>query len=247
MPASVTTIGLVRPQLAYKTARYGARFTVADRWFASSQIHHGCHRPDGTPCRLTGTHRIDKHLVCPLTGDIVDRDHNAARNLRDWPDTPVDAQSVLRPRPSAVAAVVSQTAAQTIGPTDGPGSSRKTIPTGRPRAMRPNRNPATGKGTPRGERLNDQYQSPRCNGWMEDPDRPRVAGSAHRSTPSTPCSLCPLPTTVSDDFDYTRKVFDVGKPTTPKRGLLTEGPDSRADVRNMMIALTLFVIAMIAS
>jgi hypothetical protein len=59
---------------------------------------------------------------------IVDRDHNAARNLRDWPDKPVGAQSVRRPRPSAVAAVVPQTAAQTIGTTDRLGSSRKTIP-----------------------------------------------------------------------------------------------------------------------
>jgi putative transposase len=123
---SDAAMGAIRPQLAYKSARCGATLTVADRWFASSQIHHGCHRPDGTPCRLVGKHRIAKQLVCPLTGEIVDRDHNAARNLRDWPDLPVDAQSVRRPRTSAVAAVVPETAAQTFGTTGGLGSSRKT-------------------------------------------------------------------------------------------------------------------------
>jgi putative transposase len=83
---SDAAMGLVKPQLAYKTARYGAVLTVADRWFASSQIHHGHTNPDGTACRLIGKGHIDKHLVCPLTGDVVDRDRNAALNLRDWPD-----------------------------------------------------------------------------------------------------------------------------------------------------------------
>ena len=79
-------------------------------------------RPDGTPCRLTGKHRIAKQLVCPLTDEIVDRDHNAARNLRDWPDMPVDAQSVRRPRSSAVPAVVPETTAQTVDSINGLGS-----------------------------------------------------------------------------------------------------------------------------
>jgi putative transposase len=83
---SDAAMGLVGPQLVYETARHGGNLTVADRWFASSQIHHGCATPDGTPCRLIGKGRIDKHLVCPLTGEVVDRDINAARNLRDWPD-----------------------------------------------------------------------------------------------------------------------------------------------------------------
>jgi putative transposase len=123
---SDAAMGAIRPQLAYKTARYGATLTVADRWFPSSQIHHGCHRPDGTPCRLTGKHRIAKQLVCPLTGEIVDRDINAARNLRDWPDMPVDAQLVCRPRSSAVPAAVPETTAQTVDPINGLGSSPKT-------------------------------------------------------------------------------------------------------------------------
>jgi putative transposase len=70
---SDAAMGAVRPQLAYKTACWGGSLTVADRWFASSQIHHGCSAPDGTPCRLVGKGRIDKLLVCPQTGEVVDR------------------------------------------------------------------------------------------------------------------------------------------------------------------------------
>jgi putative transposase len=83
---SDAAMGLIGPMLAYKSVRHGGELVVADRWFASSQIHHGCTAPDGTPCRLVGKGRIDKLLVCPHTGDVVDRDHNAARNLRDWPE-----------------------------------------------------------------------------------------------------------------------------------------------------------------
>jgi putative transposase len=83
---SDAAMGLVKPQLAYKTACFGGVLTMADRWYASSQIHHGCTSPDGTPCRLIGKGRIDKKLVCPHTGEVVDRDRNAALNLRDWPD-----------------------------------------------------------------------------------------------------------------------------------------------------------------
>jgi putative transposase len=83
---SDAAMGLVGPQLAYKTTHYGTVLTRADRWFASSQIHHGCTTPDGAPCRLLGKGHIDKKLVCPQTGEVIDRDRNAALNLRDWPD-----------------------------------------------------------------------------------------------------------------------------------------------------------------
>ncbi len=128
---SDAAMGLVRPQLLYKTTRYGVTLTVADRWFPSSQIHHGCLQPDGSPCRLeskrdAGKIKLDKTLRCPITGEDVDRDINAARNLRDWPDMPVDAQLGRRPRPSAIPETALETAAQTVGTTDRLGSSRKT-------------------------------------------------------------------------------------------------------------------------
>ena len=102
---SDAAMGLIRPQLTYKTLRHGSTLTVADRWFASSQIHHGCYQPEGSPCRLVGKGRIDKHLICPVTGEVVDRDSNAAHNLRDWPDTascgPVGTTAPSVPGPTA--------------------------------------------------------------------------------------------------------------------------------------------------
>lgn len=88
---SDAALGQVRPQLAYKTAWRGGRLTVADRWFPSSQIHHGC------GCRLAGG-RLDEWKTCAVTGARVHRDRNAALNLRDWPETNaslgvVDAQA----------------------------------------------------------------------------------------------------------------------------------------------------------
>ncbi len=101
---SDAAMGLIAPMLAYKTVRHGSTLVVADRWFASSQLHHGCYLPDGTPCRLAGKGRIDKHLVCPVTGEVVDRDRNAARNLRDWPDNascgPVGTTAPSAPGPT---------------------------------------------------------------------------------------------------------------------------------------------------
>ena len=63
----------------YKAGRSRSKLTVVDRWFPSSQIHHGC------GCKLIAEHKLDKMLVCASTGELVDRDINAALNLRDWP------------------------------------------------------------------------------------------------------------------------------------------------------------------
>src|SRR5262245_19600527 len=125
---SDAALGLLRPQLAGKACRHGSVLTVVDRWYPSSQIHHRCTSPDGQPCRFVGKTRLDKRLVCAVTGELVDRDINAARNLRDWPDLPVGAQSVPRPRPSAIPAVVSGTAAQTATSSGGLRSAQKTTP-----------------------------------------------------------------------------------------------------------------------
>ena len=77
---SDTALGQIRPMLAYKVERAGSKLDLADRWFPSSQVHHGC------GCRLVAKHKLDKMLVCAVTGELVDRDVNAAQNLRDWPD-----------------------------------------------------------------------------------------------------------------------------------------------------------------
>jgi putative transposase len=71
-------IGRVRPTLAYKCASAGGRLEVADRWFASSKTHHGC---GGYLADLQLGQRVWR---CPRCGQHVDRNANAARNLRDW-------------------------------------------------------------------------------------------------------------------------------------------------------------------
>jgi putative transposase len=77
---SDAALGSIRPQLTYKLRWQQGTLTVADRWFPSSKLHHGC------GCGLTEPHKLAKQLVCAQTGELVDRDVNAALNLRDWPE-----------------------------------------------------------------------------------------------------------------------------------------------------------------
>jgi putative transposase len=93
---SDAALGKIRPQLTYKMAWRGRTLTVADRWFASSKIHHGC------GCRLIEPVRLAKQLVCADTGELLDRDVNAASNLRDWPDTAsCGSVGAMAPKPSS--------------------------------------------------------------------------------------------------------------------------------------------------
>jgi len=71
-------IGRVHPMLAYKTVREDGRLLVADRWLASSKTHHGC---GGYLADLKLGRRVWR---CPACGGLVDRNANAALNLRDW-------------------------------------------------------------------------------------------------------------------------------------------------------------------
>jgi putative transposase len=77
---SDAALGAIRPQLTYKLRWQEAKLTVADRWYPSSKLHHGC------GCRLIEPHKLAKQLVCAITEELVDRDINAALNLRDWPE-----------------------------------------------------------------------------------------------------------------------------------------------------------------
>jgi Putative transposase DNA-binding domain/Helix-turn-helix domain len=82
-------IGRIRPMLAYKCPAAGGRLVVADRWFASSKTHHGC---GGYLADLRLGQRI---WVCPKCGNSVDRNANAALNLRDWTG-PVEGDRVVQ-------------------------------------------------------------------------------------------------------------------------------------------------------
>jgi len=70
-------LGAFRPALTYKAERAGVKVIVVDRFFPSSQIHHGCRG------RLTGA-KLAKRLACEKCFTEVDRDENAAMNIRDW-------------------------------------------------------------------------------------------------------------------------------------------------------------------
>jgi putative transposase len=64
-------------QLRYKAACYGGRVQAIGRFYPSSKLHNGC-----------GGYKEDLDLadrvwVCPVCGQQVDRDLNAARNIRD--------------------------------------------------------------------------------------------------------------------------------------------------------------------
>jgi putative transposase len=90
-------IGKVRPLLAYKCPQQGARLVVADRWFGSSKTHHRC---GGYLADL----RLDqRRWRCPRCGGLVDRNANAALNLRDWTgavtDRTVQRGGVTAPAP----------------------------------------------------------------------------------------------------------------------------------------------------
>jgi putative transposase len=71
-------IGKVRLMLAYKCVQQGGRLLVADRWLASSKTHYGCGG------YLADLKLGDRTWACPACGELVDRNANAARNLRDW-------------------------------------------------------------------------------------------------------------------------------------------------------------------
>lgn len=85
---SDAAIGMFRPQLTYKSQRHGIELVVVGRWWPSSQIHHGC------GCRLSAPTKLAKKLICAVTGEAVDRDINAALNLRDWPEEHASCGSV---------------------------------------------------------------------------------------------------------------------------------------------------------
>jgi putative transposase len=67
----------IRRQLVYKAVAAGAQVVLVSRFYPSSQLHHGC----------TGR-KIDLGLSerswrCPECGQLVERDLNAALNIRD--------------------------------------------------------------------------------------------------------------------------------------------------------------------
>jgi putative transposase len=102
-------LGRVRPTLAYKTSWAGGQLVVADRWLASSKTHHGC---GGYLADLRLGQRV---WVCPACGQLVDRNANAALNLRDWTG-PVSDRDVQRGGVAAPVPLVSDHDGQAHAP-----------------------------------------------------------------------------------------------------------------------------------
>ena len=93
----------LRRQLTYKTAWYGSRLVVADRFYPSSKTCSAC---GWVKDKLTLGERT---FVCEACGHVIDRDFNAARNLAKLIDhvarsgrETVNARGVgVRPRPQS--------------------------------------------------------------------------------------------------------------------------------------------------
>lgn len=65
----------LRRQLAYKTAWYGSRLVLADRFYPSSKRCSAC---GWMKAKLSLSERM---FLCERCGLVIDRDLNAARNL----------------------------------------------------------------------------------------------------------------------------------------------------------------------
>lgn len=94
-------MGELRRQLAYKSEWYGSTLVVADRWFPSSKLCSGC----GT---IKDTLSLDERQYdCDVCGLSLDRDENAAINLRrlGLAELPVDRREVMPVERKALAAV----------------------------------------------------------------------------------------------------------------------------------------------
>jgi transposase len=75
-------MGELRRQIAYKGGWYGARLIVADRFFPSTQL---CSRCGVLNPQVKGFQGLgERTFRCPACGLTIDRDENAARNLRAY-------------------------------------------------------------------------------------------------------------------------------------------------------------------
>lgn len=70
--------GIFKQYLSYKCQLYDSCIMYADKWFASSKTCHEC----GEKNELLQL--SDREWVCPHCGCVVNRDFNAALNLRDY-------------------------------------------------------------------------------------------------------------------------------------------------------------------
>ena len=76
---AVADMGLyeTRRQLVYKTPIYKCKLMIADRWYPSSKLCSDCgYKYDELTLKM-------REWTCPICGTKHDRDHNAAKNLKN--------------------------------------------------------------------------------------------------------------------------------------------------------------------
>jgi putative transposase len=93
--------GEFRRQLEYKSILHGNTLIVADRWFPSSKMCSGCGNVKETLLLS------EREYICEKCGMVIDRDFNAAINLRNYglnkigvvsPElTPMDTEALVYP------------------------------------------------------------------------------------------------------------------------------------------------------
>jgi len=71
------SMGTIRRQLTYKGVWYRTHVVAVGRFYPSSQIHNAC------GWRNRALTLSDRVWVCQGCGEVVDRDLNAARNIKD--------------------------------------------------------------------------------------------------------------------------------------------------------------------
>ena len=76
--------GEFRRQLEYKCQWYGSQLIVTDRWYPSSQLCSGCGQRRTMPLKL-------RVYECSSCGVSIDRDLNAAINIKDYSETAVSS------------------------------------------------------------------------------------------------------------------------------------------------------------
>lgn len=93
-------MGELRRQLTYESAWYGSTLVIADRFFPSSKLCSGC----GT---IKDTLSLNERVYfCDVCGLSLDRDENAAINLRRLAEQlPVDRREVTPVERKALASV----------------------------------------------------------------------------------------------------------------------------------------------
>lgn len=70
-----------REMLTYKQPFHGFELTVVDRWFPSSKMDSRCGHIQSMPLK-------ERVYCCGGCGHTIDRDHNAAINILNWPNVP---------------------------------------------------------------------------------------------------------------------------------------------------------------